>query len=562
HFVTMTWWDDLWMEEGLKRFAAFNAHAHLSHSDDVWSFFSSHQKQKAYRFDRSPGTHSLVAPVPSTESLKSRGDDLVVGKGTSLLRQLSFFMGRDRFRKALRLYLKNRAYGSGDLDQFFVAMGKETQSDMNQWKERWFKTAMVNQVEVFFQCEKGKIESFELFQTGSQEHPMLRTHKTQVALFRKTRGVFKLNRKVDVVYQGGRTEVPELKGKLCPHVVYPNFNDWDYVQVQLDKKTLGNIESSLGTIQSSALRNLVWNDLWQMLLDRRIDMDRYLEIVEFNALGETDLAVLGAVLGRVNHILRRFYPRQNEAWEQKRQVWIRFFEQTYLTKFKEAIDQEKAIVFWFDHLVQVAESKELQELWLKLLSGKTVQDFPQSLGLDQEKRWELVARLTSLGHPQAETQRLREEKRDPSKRGQLRSLYAQALVPKIDMKKKWLGQLVRNAEKESLLYNKTIIEGLIPESQSVFFKDLSTQYFQSIRQLSNQGFSSLAYQFAKELGPRDCEPSSSHLLNQFISAEKGLSRSLNGLLQELLYENQRCEKMRRRMVSKKTALVDGVQESL
>ncbi|MBV9820943.1 MAG: aminopeptidase N, partial [Actinobacteria bacterium] len=63
--VTMTWWNDLWLNES---FATFMARLCLADSPaapwpDAWTTFADSMKTRAYSFDQLPSTHPIVTPV-------------------------------------------------------------------------------------------------------------------------------------------------------------------------------------------------------------------------------------------------------------------------------------------------------------------------------------------------------------------------------------------------------------------------------------------------------------------------------------------------------------------
>lgn len=544
NLVTMDWWNDLWLNESFATYASYVGVVASTEFEEAWTAFNTYAKQSAYRADQSINTHPVAMEVESTAKAFSHFDGITYGKGASVLRQLSFYLGDKTYKKALKEYFKRFAHKNTTLMDFIAVMEEASKLDLQGWKERWLKTSMLNDVEVHFTCKKGKISNFEIYQTGTQEYPMLRTHKTKVALFRKWRGVYKLHKTKNIEYSGERTFVKAMVGKLCPDLVYPNYKDYDYTTVTLDKKSLRHIESSLVSVQDSFLRGILWTDLWQMVLNQKMDIGRYLEVVEFNGLAEDNADNLEKVLNNVNTVLGEYYPRETEEWEQKRMVWVKFFEQAYLNKIQENIEDIEKQKIWFSHLVSLAESPDIHKEFVRLLKkrrSKIQLNFP----LDQDRRWDLLARIISFGAEGGDKLLQAEIKKDQSKRGALKALYVRSLNPNQLEKQKLLDEVVKSKDTKKLGYLRTLMSGLFPNNQKEIQKQFEDHYYKVLKTIHETADSLFVYSFTSDLAPNFCDESSSQKMEDFMEAEKNLSFGVVKRLKAALFENKRCYEMRK-----------------
>ncbi len=544
NLVTMDWWNDLWLNESFATYSSFVGLVSATEFKEGWQDFNTRSKQRAYDQDQSVTTHPIAQDCSNTSEAFANFDAITYGKGASVMKQLSFYIGDKNYRKALKNYFEKHAEKNTVLSDFMAEMEQASGKDLKTWQDRWLQTAMLNEVEVHFLCEKGRVTEFEIYQTGTREYPTLRSHKTRIALFKKWRGLYKLNRTETVEYSGERTRVPELVGKLCPDIVYPNYQDHDYAAVILDKKSLKNIESSLATIQDPFLRSVLWSDLWRMVLNQRMDMSRFLEVAEFNGLIEKDLDTISKVFDSVSMILQKYFPDSGTPWRAQREVWVKFFEQAFITKIKENITDSEAQKVWFKQLVNLAESDVV--LWrLAKAIGRGSSDLPLSQPLDQDMRWDIIARLLQFNHPEAEALLAKESQRDSSKRGQLNALYGKTLRPDIENKQNYFNELVDKRDSASLAYLRTIMYGLFPDQQKALHKKFADSYYTVLKKISKTTGQFYSTLFARTLVPAFCDKKSSSQISNFMEAEKGLSFPIVKSLRRALFENERCYEMRK-----------------
>jgi aminopeptidase N len=543
NLVTMKWWDDLWLNES---FATYSAHVGLVQATeftDNWKVFNGY-KQRAYQQDQSVITHPVAQDCPHTDAAFANFDAITYTKGASVLKQLSFYLGDKTYRQALRKYFSDFANQNKVLSDFMATMETVSEKDLADWETRWLKTAMLNQVEVFYTCRRGRINHFEIYQTGTKDYPMLRTHKTRIALFRKSGGVFKLNRSISVEYSGGRTELTRLHGVLCPDIVHPNFQDHDYVVVNFDKKSLKNIKSSLSSLQNSFLRGVIWSDLWGMVLNQKMSLDQYLEIVEFNGLMESEMETLNRLFTNVETILKKYYPRVGQPWADQRQVWVKFFEQAIITKIYQTIQEPEVQRYWFSYLLQVTESPNVLTLLQKVVKGH-LDGLPLNFSVGQDLRWDILASLAANRDQESLKLLAKEKKRDPSKRGEMRALYAETLYPSQENKEQYWGRLLANKDVLSFATLRTIMSGLFPASQQDLHRGFVAPFFKKLKSLKGAKEDHFAATYTQALVPTFCDQQSSVKISRFLKSEKRLSEAVVKALQAARFENQRCYKMRR-----------------
>jgi aminopeptidase N len=137
--VTMSWWDNLWLNEGFARWMQTKAADDLNPQWDTGLQASSIVEQ-GMRADAKPSTHPIEQRVASAAEAELAFDEITYDKGASVIGMLESYVGADRFRDGVRSYMRAHAFGntvSADLWQALqAAAGKPVQGIAEDFTRR------------------------------------------------------------------------------------------------------------------------------------------------------------------------------------------------------------------------------------------------------------------------------------------------------------------------------------------------------------------------------------------------------------------------------------------
>ena len=116
--VTMSWWDDLWLNEG---FASWMENKSTDHFHPEWHIWlqQADSLQDAMQIDAALGTHPIITPIHDVFEANNAFDDITYEKGAAVIRMLEAYVGEDAFRAGVRNYMKAYAYGNTVTDDFW-----------------------------------------------------------------------------------------------------------------------------------------------------------------------------------------------------------------------------------------------------------------------------------------------------------------------------------------------------------------------------------------------------------------------------------------------------------
>jgi aminopeptidase N len=121
--VTMAWWDDLWLNEG---FASWMENKVTDHFHPEWKIWlqAMREKQVAMQEDARDGTHPIITPILDVTQASSAFDAITYEKGAAVIHMLESYVGEDAFRKGVRRYIHDYAYGNTVTDDLWHEMDK------------------------------------------------------------------------------------------------------------------------------------------------------------------------------------------------------------------------------------------------------------------------------------------------------------------------------------------------------------------------------------------------------------------------------------------------------
>jgi puromycin-sensitive aminopeptidase len=140
NLVTMTWWDDLWLNEGFASWAE-NYAAHEAFPDyEMWEQFVVDHLSRALKLDGLLSSHPIQVPIHHAEEVEQVFDAISYCKGGSVVRMIKAVLGMANFRKGLGNYMEKYAYGNTETLDLWQAWeevsGMPVAEMMASWTEQ------------------------------------------------------------------------------------------------------------------------------------------------------------------------------------------------------------------------------------------------------------------------------------------------------------------------------------------------------------------------------------------------------------------------------------------
>jgi len=301
--VTMSWWDDLWLNESFAEFMAYLAMAEGTRFKGGWAGFNSERKNWAYRQDQLSSTHPIVADMVDIEAVNANFDGITYAKGASVLQQLVAHVGRENFVSALQKYFAKHAWENTTLKDLFDQLEAASGRSLDSWAATWLQTAGVNTLRPVLANDGDTYTSVSIKQeapvvpAGSRE---LRPHRLAIGLYDIVAGSINLRTSIELDVAGELTLVPQLAGQKTADLLIINDRDLSYAKIRFDARSLKTLAAHLGNIADPLTRALCWAAVWDMHRDGEISSNDFIEIALAGLPGESDDAVVNITLSQMH----------------------------------------------------------------------------------------------------------------------------------------------------------------------------------------------------------------------------------------------------------------------
>ena len=279
-YVTMKWWNDLWLNESFAEFTSTLATAEATDWPDAWATFCSGEKSWALNQDQLPTTHPIVAPINDLNDTYVNFDGITYAKGASVLKQLVAYVGRERFFDGIHRYLTRHAFANATLDDLLNELEATSGRDMKAWSALWLEQAGINTIAADVEENAdGTIAPQTLTQSAPAEHPVLRPPRLAVGFYNEDPATGRIVRtdRIELDVDGETTVVTEAAGKPRPAFILVNDDDLTYTKLRFDAASLEFAVENLYRFDNALARAVIWLALWDMTRDAELPAERFIE---------------------------------------------------------------------------------------------------------------------------------------------------------------------------------------------------------------------------------------------------------------------------------------------
>jgi aminopeptidase N len=277
-YVTMKWWNDLWLNESFAEFTSTLATAEATEWHDAWATFCSGEKSWGLRQDQLPTTHPIVAPINDLNDTYVNFDGITYAKGASVLKQLAFYVGRGQFFEGIHNYLNRHAYSNATLADLLDELEQTSGRDLKAWSAKWLEESGINTIGCAIEeHEDGTIAELKLTQTACAQHPVLRPHRLAIGFYNEDEATGAIVRtdRFELDVDGDTTIVTAAENHPRPAFTLINDDDLTYTKIRFDADSMVFAETNLHRFDDALARSVTWLAFWDMTRDGEFPAERF-----------------------------------------------------------------------------------------------------------------------------------------------------------------------------------------------------------------------------------------------------------------------------------------------
>jgi len=131
NLVTLSWWDDLWLNEGFASYIEYKGVANYHPDWQIEDSFLTNDLQPVMELDSTINSHPIVQPVLHPDQITEIFDKITYSKGASVLRMLENFMGPEEFRLGISRFLEKYQYDNAVTNQLWKELESVSSKGLN-----------------------------------------------------------------------------------------------------------------------------------------------------------------------------------------------------------------------------------------------------------------------------------------------------------------------------------------------------------------------------------------------------------------------------------------------
>lgn len=288
NWVTMAWWDDLWLNEA---FATWMACKIMQDVEPKWRMWLSFNEgtAAALHLDALRSTHPIRSEIANAEDAGEAFDLITYEKGGAVLRMIERFLGEGPFRDGIRHYMVKHGRGNTVADDLWGALADASSQPVLEVANAWIRKSGFPVISVSVQGA-----SVSVAQRRFYSEPGVCSEETWpvplVLRFADEQGVHE--RPVLLKEAASVIALDRAPTWLCA-----NGGAAGFYRVQYDARALAALAKNLPALEPSERICLI-ADEWALVRAGTVEMAEFLDLIpQFGA--EEDDAVLSELVGRL-----------------------------------------------------------------------------------------------------------------------------------------------------------------------------------------------------------------------------------------------------------------------
>ncbi|MCF1426840.1 MAG: hypothetical protein LPD71_05625 [Shewanella sp.] len=433
--VSIDWWTSHWLADAISQFLSRTSQAPQA-------------KDLATAHDTPPlSGHAIDAPGHNLSQAPS-----INTKAVAALEQLQAQLGKSQLDKIFQAYLQHYAGQASGVVEFMDIALRTSGRDLQPWFEDFINRRGINQLQARVQCRNGVIKKLTLEQQPEQQG-QLRHQSVRIGLYHTDRQGVYLDKVLPVMLSGGHTQVTQATHLVCPDFIWPNEDNLSYIRVLPDEHSLSRSRLQLGQIHQPLTSLLLWQSLWQSVLEGQLTAREYLALVMLNASNISESATAQLLQTQLLALAEFLAAGQHRESDRLIDAMAHLSVQRAMETGSDSTLQQT----WLDTYLALAQSRETLDHLASLLEYPAVRLPP----LTQAQRFATLRQLARFDHPAAP--RLLKEQHKQQPLSDTQQLILRAVSPSALEKQALLAKLPRMTDAQ----RRQIMSSLYPPEQQL-----------------------------------------------------------------------------------------------
>ncbi len=231
--VSIKWFNDVWTKEVFANFMADKVSENLKGKEAFDHKFLIDHFPAAYGIDRSIGANPIRQPLDNLNEAGSLYGNIIYHKAPIMMLQLELLMGKEKFQKGMREYLKKFSFSNASWPDLINILNKYAPVDLIAWNKVWVEDNGRPKLSEQLEINNGKITKLTISQKPEFGTGRVWPQSFKISLFYKDR-----IQELPVSVSGKMVDVKAAKGLDKPDFIIYNSGGEGYGVWAIDLSVL------------------------------------------------------------------------------------------------------------------------------------------------------------------------------------------------------------------------------------------------------------------------------------------------------------------------------------
>ena len=505
--VTMKWWDNLWLNES---FATFISHLCADKVEEIkkeypisWIIFNTH-KGRALTADQMSNTHPVKGEIKDTLEAETEFDTIVYKKGSSMVKQMYYYIGDENFSKGLSLYFNQYHWNNTVFEDFIGKMVEAAGDKFNNLNDlcfNWIQKAGLNEISLDIDYDKNtnKINKFIVKQKPCLEKfPNMITHIVDFLFIYDFEDENKNKVIKRQIIEPKNETIFDFSNELMPKIVFLNYNDYGYMKLDLSYMNMDDLKQYLLKCKDTLIKAALYRALYDTFRDSKITSIEFINITFETIQEELDEDTIAVLLNYIKEVIIGNLPlKYIPEYKTKFFKILKNMIEKELSKINFNKERVKMILIYLNSYASDEEDKKYLIRLLNLDSDM----------ITQSRRFAYVKTIyisRTIQLEEKETLLNREIKRDKNSADSLTAkLTCNAALPDRANKERLWKKITEESNSDSLTNMEAIMIGFAPVEQYDLVEDFLTEkFFEALPKIGKNNEAFFVNYFIRYLSPK------------------------------------------------------------
>ncbi len=384
-YVTMQWFDDVWLKEVFANFfAAKITNPNFPTLNHDLSFFSRHYPN-AYKVDRSQGANPIQQKLDNLKLAGTMYGNIIYYKAPIIMSKLESIIGEENLQKGIYEYLTNYAYGNATWDDLIAILDDLTDYDLAKWSEIWIKEGGMPTVSIQTALnENGTYSQASLHQSDQLKRYRLWEQPFEVLYVRND-----IEKRFLVQLDSEQQSITPLLGLPEADYLLINGNARGYGNIVLDEKSQKYFLKNASQITNPLTRGIVYSALYEAVLNKKLTAMDFIKASDTFILEEAEIQNIQLLLDNLQSVYWHFLSQT------ERLSIVESLESRLIEKTSKSLSQSKKRNY-YNTFISIYQSRKQHDALFKIWKFET--DF-YGLQLNSDNYTTLALKMAVRNYP-------------------------------------------------------------------------------------------------------------------------------------------------------------------